>query len=244
MGTYELPLPKGQGFQEYRLVKIKKIKGFICKNEKISYMRFNDQFKLYSDQMKKSPVICDTNDTSTPLLAHIQKYPALMWADIYKFVLQGTCGWAHLFQIKDLSSVKEYLIKEYESAQRPLVFDSLFELLDSQTKFGRINIRAYKDLNLSVESLWKLMLESKKSIPESTELFIIRWKALINYYQKEKLYTTKVNKDALEKWLALVLNISKQVPTSSEMPLLSHSAQYREKYHPSYRIVIFDRKSV
>lgn len=207
-------------------------------------MSLVDQFKFYSDQVQNIPVICDTNDTSTPLLAHIQKYPSLMWGDIYKFILQGTCGWAHLFQIKDLSSVKEYLIKEYASAQSPLAFDSLFELLDSQTKFGRINIRVYKALNMSAKSLWKLMLESKNHIPESTDLFTIRWKELINYYQKEELYTTKANKDTLEKWLALVLKISKNVGSSSEMPLLSHSDQYREKYRPSYRIVIFDQQNI
>jgi len=91
-------------------------------NQKISriHVILNDEI---DEQLKENP-----------LIVHIQNHPKLRWRDIYKFLMQGTCGWAHLKHLGNENRIKEYLFQEFASSGDPLDNEDLYELQDSQTK--------------------------------------------------------------------------------------------------------------
>jgi len=60
--------------------KMDKIAFFRRLNRKISRIHV-----ILSDEI-------DEHLKENPLIVHIQKHPKLRWRDIYKFLMQGTCG--------------------------------------------------------------------------------------------------------------------------------------------------------
>lgn len=176
-----------------------------------------------------------------PLIVHIQNHPKLRWRDIYKFLMQGTCGWVHLKHLGSENRIMEYLFQEFASAGDPLDNEDLYELLDLQTKFVRLNLRVWKKIiGDDPAAIWSLMQKTSKEIPTYTELFLQRWLELIELYEKGIIkikYRRKRKYGRLFHWLNFVLELISKAEKISDIPLVRHSAVFRRKYKPNYRIV-------
>ncbi|MCK5344744.1 MAG: hypothetical protein KAR20_15125 [Candidatus Heimdallarchaeota archaeon] len=170
------------------------------------------------------------------LISHIRKYSSITLRDIYKFIHQGTCGWSHLSQLGSLQHLQNMLIKEIASVGVPFESDELFELLDETTGLGRINLRIWKnDPRVTTEDLWTLMLESNTPIPDSSFLFLQRWKFVQECTANEILLVQSHHSEFSEKWLNLVSEMVKE-KTANAIPLVSHSRLFRTAYSPQYRL--------
>ena len=201
-----------------------------------------DSFHSYTKTVSQIPVFLNVIEGNVlfdnPLFFHIVKYPQLRWSDIYKFILQGTCGWIHLSKIGDEEHLLDYLQKEVSEAEEPFKGEELFELLEKETKLTRVNLRVWKQIEGNdYESLWELMKKKKADPIKSLKLFINRWKQLIDGFKDDLISCPEENKGIVKEWLFLVLEIAKNAEDSFGLPLVSHSENYREKYQPKYRVV-------
>ena len=176
-----------------------------------------------------------------PLIVHIKNHPKLRWQDIYKFLMQGACGWVHLKQLGNENRIMEYLFQEFTSSGDPLDNEDLYELQDSQTKFVRLNLRVWKKIiGDDPAVIWSLMQKASKEIPTNTELFLQRWTELIELYEKGFIkinHRRKRKYGRLFHWLNFVLELISDAENISEIPLVRHSAVFRRNYKPNYRIV-------
>ena len=205
-------------------------------------------FYKVSRKISKFPVklseITDIEIQKHPLINHIQKFPLLRWKDVYKFLMQGTCGWGHLKNSGKLDGVKFYLEEEYESIGDPLPEEDLYDLLNTKTKIVRLNLRVWKQrFEDNPDQIWNLMLSALEKTPESTEFFLEQWSILISIYEKGVIQINQKRKRKYNKlldWLNFVLEFVKETEKISDIPLLHHSSVYRKNYSPSYRLVIED----
>jgi hypothetical protein len=205
-------------------------------------MADQDEFKELSKIIAKVPISLSKVDFDlldrNPILSHIFHYPKVQLVDLYKFILQGTCGWMHLSQIGDQKQIEDFLKKELKEAEETRETDELFELLDIQTRLGRINLRSWKKhMGDNHEFLWELMNKTKLNTKESLTLFIERWQGLTTWFNEKILTYKKSSESTVKKWMKLVLNIAEKSKDSSELPLVSHSDIYRKEYRPCYRIM-------
>jgi len=182
-------------------------------------------------------------DTSThfsiqPLIEHIENYPKLEWQDIYKFVLQGSCGWTHLLSNRKQENVVQYLNEELNLASKPRPNERLFDILNNETSLCRINLRVWKKDNLGkLHELWNLMVKAEKSTPKSTKIFRENWKELVDLSENGFIVTSVKEEYMVLQWIKVVLKLTENIEKSSEIPLLHHSETYRTNYKPSYRLV-------
>ena len=212
------------------------------KTHNVLSMAYQDGFKELAKKAAKVPISLNKIDFDlldrNPLLSHIHHYPKIQLVDLYKFILQGTCGWKHLSQIGDKKKIEDFLKKELKEAEETHESDELFELLDIQTRLGRINLRSWKKhMGEQHEFLWELMNKTDINSKESLSLFKERWNRLISWFEKKILTYTKSSEKIVKKWLDTVLSIAEGSNDSSELPLVSHSEIYRKEYNPCYRIM-------
>ena len=201
-----------------------------------------DAFHSLSKTVSQIPVLLNVKEgyvlIDEPLLYHIIKYPQLRWSDIYKFIMQGTCGWAHLNKIGDENHLLNFLKKEMSKAEEPFKGEELFELLEKETKLTRVNLRVWKQVEGKDHlSLWELMKKKELNPVQSLKLFLKRWKQLIAWFEENLISCPEENKKIIKEWLTLILEIAKKSKNSIDLPLISHSDNYRETYKPKYRVV-------
>ncbi|MHA1450642.1 MAG: hypothetical protein ACTSP4_14625 [Candidatus Hodarchaeales archaeon] len=171
-----------------------------------------------------------------PLLQHIVSKRFLCWSDLYKFILQGTCGWTHLQTMTDLSEIKKWLIKELKEAGTPRREEKLFEILNHTTGIGRVNLRYWKrDFSTDHEPIWTMM----RKIPAmpNLELFRQKWEELNRFFDDGILHADK-NILEIKNWLSFIHSLSYRLDTPGELPGIRHSELYSKKFFPSYRLII------
>ncbi len=173
-----------------------------------------------------------------PIIDHIKNYPKLEWQDVYKFVLQGSCGWTHLLSGRNQEEVVQHLNNELNRTSKPLPDERLFDILNNETALCRINLRVWKNENVGkLHELWNLMMKAEKSTPESSDNFKINWRGLVDLSEKGNIMTSKREGYLVHQWMKIVLKLTETIENSSKMPLIHHSETYRTSYKPSYRLV-------
>lgn len=174
-----------------------------------------------------------------PLFVQMKKYAQLQFTDVYKFIYQGSCGWAHLSKLGDNAHIKHYLAEELSTATETKDFDELLETLDFKSGLGRVNLRAWKEqFGDDIQLLWKLMLRAQNNSPTTMDLFIERWEEFSKWInQKVITYPIEAEKLVTE-WLKLVHIIALEIKEPIELPMVSHSPMYKMYYTPSYRIIM------
>lgn len=159
------------------------------------------------------------NCTRNLLIEHYKKYPDLQLQDIFKFLFQSAFGCEHL--LSDPSAATDYIRKEALECQ-PAIGD-LIEPLDGE--YCRVHLDYLKN-GLSAETFGKLFFlsvapnkDGKRILEEKLSVV----KELIN----EGLFPFSSDEfdKAVEKWRRL------------DYPACHHSEQFRNAYHPSYRLL-------
>jgi len=201
-----------------------------------------EKFKNFSQDVAQIVIQLNvTNQTliqKEPLLKHIEKYPKLTMLDIYKFILQGTCGWRHSLKLGNEKQLKGYLYQELIDASELTDTDEIFELLDINTGIGRVNLRSWKkQKGEEIDFLWQKMIRLELDPEYSLDLFEQRWLKLIEWINEGVISYPLKYDSLIRSWISMVEFMTKETRTPENLPLVSHSRLFRDAYKPSYRLM-------
>ena len=164
----------------------------------------------------------------------MQTYPKSRLLDIYKSCFQDYMGADHL--VSDRQRVKAYLDEELNTTSLDNLMPWYYEPCGIDSSYYRVSIRAIKESLFSKDLLLNAFIRSANSEKRpSVELWSERWHKIIGTIDQMKLDMPNYQED--KQFIDSVLSVGKYA--------ISHSPDYREVYHPHYRIVersIFEKE--
>ena len=166
--------------------------------------------------------------------SQMETYPESRLLDIYKSCFQDYMGAEHL--VTDSERVKAYLDEELETTTLDDLLPWYYEPCGIDSNYYRVSIRVIKEDIISEEMLLDAFVRSANSVERpSVESWRDRWHMIIGTIDKMHLDLPHYEEDKL--FIDSVLTEGKYA--------ISHSPEYREAYHPHYRIVehrIFEKE--
>lgn len=164
----------------------------------------------------------------------METYPESRLLDIYKSCFQDYMGAEHL--VSDSERVKAYLDQELETTTLDDLLPWYYEPCGIDSNYYRVSIRAIKENIISEEMLLDAFVRSANSVERpSVESWRNRWHVIIGTIDQIRLDLPHYEED--KQFIDSILSAGKYA--------ISHSPEYREAYHPHYRIVeksIFERE--
>ena len=164
----------------------------------------------------------------------MQTYPKSRLLDIYKSCFQDYMGAEHL--VSDRQRVKAYLDEELNTTSLDDLMPWYYEPCGIDSSYYRVSIRAIKESLVSEDLLLNAFIRSANSEKRpSVESWSERWHKIIGTIDQMKLDMPNYQED--KQFIDSVLYVGKYA--------ISHSPDYREAYHPHYRIVernIFEKE--
>ena len=156
----------------------------------------------------------------------MQTYPKSRLLDIYKSCFQDYMGAEHL--VSDRQRVKAYLDEELNTISLDDLMPWYYEPCGIDSSYYRVSIRAIKESLVSEDLLLNAFIRSANSEKRpSVESWSERWHKIIGTIDQMKLDLPNYQED--KQFIDSVLYVGKYA--------ISHSPDYREAYHPHYRIV-------
>lgn len=164
----------------------------------------------------------------------METYPKSRLLDIYKSCFQDYMGAEHL--VSDSERVKAYLDEELATTTLDELMPWYYEPCGIDSNYYRVSIRAIKENIISEEMLLDAFVRSANSVERpSVESWRNRWHMIIGTIDQMQLNLHHFEED--KQFIDSILTAGKYA--------ISHSPEYREAYHPHYRIVekgIFERE--
>ena len=164
----------------------------------------------------------------------MQTYPKSRLLDIYKSCFQDYMGAEHL--VSDRQRVKAYLDEELNTTSLDDLRSWYYEPCGIDSCYYRVSIRAIKESLVSEDLMLNAFIRSANSEKRpSVESWSERWHKIIGTIDQMKLDMPNYQED--KQFIDSVLSVGKYA--------ISHSPDYREAYHPHYRIVernIFEKE--
>ena len=164
----------------------------------------------------------------------MQAYPKSRLLDIYKSCFQDYMGAEHL--VSDRQRVKAYLDEELNTTSLDDLMPWYYEPCGIDSNYYRVSIRAIKESLVSEDLLLNAFIRSANTEKRpSVESWSKRWHKIIGTIDQMKLDLPNYQED--KQFIDSVLSVGKYA--------ISHSPDYREAYHPHYRIVersIFEKE--
>ena len=156
----------------------------------------------------------------------MQIYPKSRLLDIYKSCFQDYMGAEHL--VSDRKSVKAYLDEELNTTSLDELMPWYYEPCGIESCYYRVSIRAIKEGIITEDQLLDAFIRSANSETRpSVESWSDRWHMIIGTIDQMKLDLPDFQED--KQFIDSVLSVGKYA--------ISHSPDYRNAYHPHYRIV-------
>ena len=156
--------------------------------------------------------IACADEIKKQLTAQKKRYPLMTEADVVKFVFQGMLGVGHL--IRSAEEAKDRLSAEMETLH-PDADEPLIEKIS--TDWVRLNLRPAMAQGMTADEIaWYLVRSAE-------------WGALS--FTRQNVYNFCVKIDGSERMRAAAAR------ALDEQWLPGHSEQYREAYHPAYRVL-------
>ena len=166
--------------------------------------------------------------------SQMETYPESRLLDIYKSCFQDYMGAEHL--VTDSERVKAYLDEELETTTLDDLLPWYYEPCGIDSNYYRVSIRVIKEDIISEEMLLDAFVRSANSVERpSVESWRNRWHVIIGTIDKIQLDLPHYDED--KQFIDSILSAGKYA--------ISHSPEYRETYHPHYRIVersIFEKE--
>lgn len=157
----------------------------------------------------------------------METYPESRLLDIYKSCFQDYMGAEHL--VTDSERVKAYLDEELATTTLDELMPWYYEPCGIDSNYYRVSIRAIKENIISEEMLLDAFVRSANSVERpSVESWRNRWHVIIGTIDQMQLDLPLYEED--KQFIDSILSAGKYA--------ISHSPEYREAYHPHYRIVI------
>ena len=164
----------------------------------------------------------------------LQNYPKSRLLDIYKSCFQDYMGAEHL--VSDRQRVKAYLDEELNTTSLDDLMPWYYEPCGIDSNYYRVSIRGIKESLVSEDLLLNAFIRSANTEKRpSVESWSKRWHKIIGTINQMKLDLPNFQED--KQFIDSVLSVGKYA--------ISHSPDYREAYHPHYRIVersIFEKE--
>lgn len=164
----------------------------------------------------------------------METYSESRLLDIYKSCFQDYMGAEHL--VSDSERVKAYLDQELETTSLDELMPWYYEPCGIDSNYYRVSIRAIKEGIISEALLLDAFVRSANSeMRPLVESWRDRWHVIIGTIDKMQINLPHYDEDKL--FIDSILAAGKYA--------ISHSPEYREAYHPHYRIVerrIFERE--
>lgn len=173
-------------------------------------------------------------DVQSFVSRQLQTYPKSRLLDLYKSCFQDFMGAEHL--VVDHQRIKAYLDEELNSVTLDDLMPWIYEPCGIDSSYYRVSIRAVKEGLISEDMLLDAFICSANSSNRpSVDEWNERWHKMIGTIDGMQLNLPQYNKD--RQFIDSVLYVGKYA--------ISHSPDYREAYHPHYRIVernIFEKE--
>ena len=164
----------------------------------------------------------------------LQTYPKSRLLDIYKSCFQDYMGAEHL--VSDRQRVKAYLDEELNTTSLDDLMPWYYEPCGIDSSYYRVSIRAIKEGIITEDQLLDAFIRSANSETRpSVESWNDRWHMIIGTIDQIKLDLPDFQED--KQFIDSVLSVGKYA--------ISHSPDYRNAYHPHYRIMernIFEKE--
>ncbi len=160
-------------------------------------------------------------------------YPHLHLIDIYKSCFQDYMGAEHL--VTDREQVKAYLDKELNSTTPDELPSWYYEPCGTDGRFVRVSLKTVSEGLISEETLLDAFIRSADMKRPTVKSWSKKWHKMIKRIERMKLNLPEYDKE--KQFIDSIISAGKYA--------LSHSSDYRETYHPHYRIVerkIFEKE--
>ncbi len=161
-------------------------------------------------------------------------YPQSRLLDIYKSCFQDYMGAEHL--VNDRRRVEAYLDEEVKTTKHEDLLPWLYEPCGVEGNNVRVSIRTVKERIISADLLLDAFIRSANPDKHpSVKSWCDRWHEILDVIDAMNLDYPNYTADKL--FIDSILSVGKYA--------ISHSPEYRETYHPHYRIVersIFDKE--
>lgn len=156
----------------------------------------------------------------------MESYPQSRLLDIYKSCFQDYMGAEHLVSDKD--RVKAYLDEELNTTTLDELMPWYYEPCGIDGNYVRVSIRAVKEGIMTEDLLLDAFIRSANNpLRPTIEAWRDRWHEIIGTIDEMHLNLPNYLED--KQFIDSVLSKDKYA--------ISHSPEYREAYHPHYRIV-------
>ena len=216
---------------------------FLPKGPAILVSSVRSALPLGSSSMKKlillsiiliASVSVSAQDIAGFVSRQMETYPQSRLLDIYKSCFQDYMGAEHL--VTDRQRVKAYLDEELNTTTLEDLLPWLYEPCGVEGNYVRVSIRTVKEGIISADLLLDAFIRSANlGNRPSVESWCNRWHEYLEVIDTMNLNYPNYTADKL--FIDSILSVGKYA--------ISHSPEYREAYHPHYRIVersIFDRE--
>ena len=163
----------------------------------------------------------------------LQTYPQLRLLDLYKSCFQDYMGAEHL--VSDRQRVKAYLDDELNTTSIDDLMPWNYEPCGIDSNYYRVSIRTIKESVISEDLLLDAFIRSANSKKRPTvDSWRDRWHVIIGTIDKMQLELPYYQQN--KAFIDSILSVGRYA--------ISHSPEYREAYHPHYRIVVDDKKQI
>ena len=153
-------------------------------------------------------------------------YPKSRLLDIYKSCFQDYMGAEHL--VSDKQTVQNYLDEELATVSLDELMPWYYEPCGIDGKYVRVNLRTVKENIITKEALLDAFIRSANSEKRpSVNSWREQWHRIIE--RIDAMSPNLLNYQEDKQYIDSILAIGKYA--------ISHSPEYREAYHPHYRIV-------
>ena len=157
------------------------------------------------------------------ILDHNTRYPAWQIDDLYKLLLQASKGAEHI--VTDRQSVAQWLDRELASLDGGPV-EPLIEDINPVDEFVRVHLRPFAKNQLDKDQLLEAFLSTTALVSYS----------MMNFSSYATLAARLCAQGLLPFPEAQVKSYLDKMQTEG-LPAMHHSQNYRELYHPAYRVV-------
>ncbi|MBR0265740.1 MAG: hypothetical protein IJQ60_17880 [Prevotella sp.] len=153
------------------------------------------------------------------------EYPKSHLLDLYKSCFQDYMGAEHL--VSDIEGVKAYLKEELNATDINDLPEWYYEPCGIKGRYVRVSLRTVKEGHITEDMLLDAFIRSANTKHPSVKSWSRRWHKIIGTIEKMNLNLPDYDRE--KQFIDSLLSVDKYA--------ISHSADYREAYHPHYRIV-------
>ena len=159
----------------------------------------------------------------------IEEYPKSRLLDLYKSCFQDYMGAEHL--VSDTLSTRKYLDYELSTTNLSDLLPWYYEPCGINGNYVRISLRAVKEGLITKEQLLDAFIKSANTANRpSVDSWKQRWHEIADTIAEMNIQLPHYNED--KQYIDSILSAGKYA--------ISHSPDYREAYHPHYRIISKD----